>query len=112
VLPTGLELKIAHANKKFSTVFYVTCLQINSGVQPSCWNRKTACNLSNFYLFVYSERILYGFSVMTFFEHFTVANDQLFNTIGGYFLCCLPHGTDFCERVLFHTDNFGAGKAR
>jgi len=31
--------------------------------------------------------ILYGFSVMIFLEHFTIANDQLFNNICGYFLC-------------------------
>jgi len=51
-----------------------------------CWNSKTACNLSNFCLFVCSVHILYGFSVMTFLEHFTIANNHLFNNIGGHFL--------------------------
>ena len=46
---------------------------------------------------------------MIFLGHFMIANDQLFNNIGEYFL---PYGTDFCETVLFYTDNFGAEKAR
>jgi len=46
-----------------------------------------------------------------------MADDLLFNIavlVGGYWVfpvCCLPYGTDFCETVLCHTDNFGVGKA-
>jgi len=42
-----------------------------------------------------------------------IANDLPFNNIGGYFLCdaYLMAQTDFCEAVLFHTNDFGAGKA-
>jgi len=43
---------------------------------------------------------------------FMMVNDQLFHNIGWCFLvCCLPFGTDFCETLLFHTDNVDAGKA-
>jgi len=48
---------------------------------------------------------------------FMMADDLLFNIavlVGGYWVfpvCCLPYGTDFCETVLCHTDNFGVGKA-
>ena len=43
---------------------------------------------------------------------FISANDELFNNIVRCFLwCCLPYGTDFYETVLFHSGNFGAGKA-
>jgi len=43
---------------------------------------------------------------MTFLEHFTIANDQLFNNIGGYFLCAAYLMGLISAKVLFHTNNF------